>query len=859
MKRSLPPPRQPPAAQEILDLSLAEQDPAAPKAYSALLKAGYCRKQALIALAAHKSEKKYGYTFSETTLPHILNLATQHKERNPLDRLCQRPLFLAKTGWLYDHSPFFFFHAESASPDRDLLLLDFAKQYEQGFLQSRVDFKNWRPRKKIKRLRSTSFWERSIIDPIALLAKARKDNLEGVELSIDFHPFNFTRLLPEELSAAKRAEIREACRRGGLRLDIHSPIVGPYVPSPDPAVGKQRFFDPANCFELFLETAQLAKEIGAESLIVHLIDPVRIVEFVKLVESVEGSEVIISLENYCHTATKQTAAVFIEYCQDVVNSLSPRARQKNFGITMDFGHLNIEGEDPLLAAEKIGSWCLHEQINLRIHATDNYGDLLFSPPFHSADVHSNVSGRGINNGLIIRMLRSMGLNFSVVAEQIPPLLAEDIKTIHEAQSFQAPQSYEDFRARGRERLDQLKMDGIIGPDDAAVGPYQFLTGLAGVPALREYIACRRIQQKKHLSVTEAQKISQDFYNLPPSLKESLATYLDDLLLPIQTETGSLQKNEVDLICQNISSALYTSINNDHLNRIFAVTARYGAGEIISRQHSLADKMYLIKEGSVTVSIDHTLVATLGTNEIFGEISLFYSIPRSATITAESEVFLGVLTRAGLEELFQKGHSYAHDLIYRLYTILPERLRNMNDKYKTAIQAHQLLSGQEITAFLPHLDQQPLRLNEKAAGVIPLLPPKELNTISWQRRSFPAGAVIFREGDEGDGAYILELGEAEVVLRTAGGEDVQLGILRSGDIFGEMALISDKPRSATIITTVPCKTRFIDKASFRDFVKQRSQPALRLMGHICLTIFRRILLIDKMYVEVKKRTAKTKQP
>jgi len=84
--------------------------------------------------------------------------------------------------------------------------------------------------------------------------------------------------------------------------------------------------------------------------------------------------------------------------------------------------------------------------------------------------------------------------------------------------------------------------------------------------------------------------------------------------------------------------------------------------------------------------------------------------------------------------------------------------------------------------------------------------------------------------------------------------VPLGILKSGDIFGEMALINDKPRSATIVATTQCKARFIDKASFRNFVKQRSQPAIRLMGFICLTIFRRILLIDKMYIEIKKKTA-----
>ena len=105
-----------------------------------------------------------------------------------------------------------------------------------------------------------------------MMERVREENIEGFELSIDFHPFNYARLLPEELSIEKRGEIREAREKSDIKIDIHSPIVGPYAPFPDPKSGKQLFFDPLQCFELQCEVIKLAGEIGAGSVVIHMID-----------------------------------------------------------------------------------------------------------------------------------------------------------------------------------------------------------------------------------------------------------------------------------------------------------------------------------------------------------------------------------------------------------------------------------------------------------------------------------------------------------------------------------------------------------------------------------------------------------
>jgi len=64
----------------------------------------------------------------------------------------------------------------------------------------------------------------------------------------------------------------------------------------------------------------------------------------------------------------------------------------------------------------------------------------------------------------------------------------------------------------------------------------------------------------------------------------------------------------------------------------------------------------------------------------------------------------------------------------------------------------------------------------------------------QRQTFKSGDQIFKEGDEGNMAYVVQEGEVEVVKIIDGHEKV-LGTVGKGGIYGEMALIDSKPRMA----------------------------------------------------------------
>ena len=65
------------------------------------------------------------------------------------------------------------------------------------------------------------------------------------------------------------------------------------------------------------------------------------------------------------------------------------------------------------------------------------------------------------------------------------------------------------------------------------------------------------------------------------------------------------------------------------------------------------------------------------------------------------------------------------------------------------------------------------------------------------REFPAGAVLFEEGQPGRDMYIIVSGEIEI-RRQVGGSERVLAVLPAGEFFGEMAILNGRPRSATAV-------------------------------------------------------------
>jgi CRP-like cAMP-binding protein len=80
---------------------------------------------------------------------------------------------------------------------------------------------------------------------------------------------------------------------------------------------------------------------------------------------------------------------------------------------------------------------------------------------------------------------------------------------------------------------------------------------------------------------------------------------------------------------------------------------------------------------------------------------------------------------------------------------------------------------------------------------------------------PAGHVIFRQGEEGDCAYFIRTGSVQVLDEVNGEEFARLG---PGDYFGEMALLGDLPRNATVRSLSPVELAVLGKENFLSMIR-----------------------------------------
>ena len=136
-----------------------------------------------------------------------------------------------------------------------------------------------------------------------------------------------------------------------------------------------------------------------------------------------------------------------------------------------------------------------------------------------------------------------------------------------------------------------------------------------------------------------------------------------------------------------------------------------------------------------------------------------------------------------------------------------------------------------------------------------LPPEELQRVIAiaRRRTFTHGEVVFHEGDPGDALHLIEKGRFAIRVSTPLGERATLAIRGPGELFGEMALITSAPRSATVAALEPAETYSIGQIEFEEL--RRAHPGVNsILVSVLANAVRRMdeLLVEAFYVGAEKR-------
>jgi len=204
----------------------------------------------------------------------------------------------------------------------------------------------------------------------------------------------------------------------------------------------------------------------------------------------------------------------------------------------------------------------------------------------------------------------------------------------------------------------------------------------------------------------------------------------------------------------------------------------GPGVAVVRQGDLADAFYVIRAGTLDVveaDDDGTerVVQTLGAGQSFGELALVTGAHRNATVRAREAAELFAIDRGTFDRLLTDR------------VALPE----------FAPTLYELAALRALPPFANLPASELLQLREQG---------------TWQ--NVPPGDAVVEQGDIGDAFYAVADGQFEVVV-----DGRRVGSCEPGGHFGELALLADAPRAATVRSLTPARVFRLERAGFEQLL------------------------------------------
>lgn len=248
-----------------------------------------------------------------------------------------------------------------------------------------------------------------------------------------------------------------------------------------------------------------------------------------------------------------------------------------------------------------------------------------------------------------------------------------------------------------------------------------------------------------------------------------------------------QRNRLIESVRNIF--LFRSLEKEQMNEVLdAMFERLvKPGEFIIKQGDDGDNFYVIESGTykafVAEGANQKHIHTYDNAGSFGELALLYNMPRAATIIADTEGSLWAMDRTTFRRILLKS------------------------AFKKRKMYEQLIDSVPMLKTL-----QPYERMNLADALIP--------------RRFSDGELIIQQGDVADGMYFVEEGNIRITMVGDNGREIEINRISNGGYFGELALVTHKPRAASAYAVGEVKLAFLDVEAFE-----------RLLGP-CMDIMKR---------------------
>lgn len=270
-------------------------------------------------------------------------------------------------------------------------------------------------------------------------------------------------------------------------------------------------------------------------------------------------------------------------------------------------------------------------------------------------------------------------------------------------------------------------------------------------------------------------------SLPPSQVHSM--HSEDLRFRQKLLTLTVSKNDDwkppvhDLTPEQLSrlnksivkNFLFSNLEDDALNTVLHALQEksFAKDSTIIKQGDEGDFFYLIERGEVAFFVNDKFVSSASTGASFGELALMYNSARAATVKAKTDVIVWALDR----------------LTFR--RILLEVTAKKRLMYEEFLKDVKILS-----------DLSPYQRSKLADAL--------------HTEVYPPNSTIVEEGAVGENFYLIESGTAEIYKNNEG----FIGSISKGDYFGEIALLNDLPRQASVKAKSTVKVATLGKSGFQ---------------------------------------------
>lgn len=264
----------------------------------------------------------------------------------------------------------------------------------------------------------------------------------------------------------------------------------------------------------------------------------------------------------------------------------------------------------------------------------------------------------------------------------------------------------------------------------------------------------------------------------------------------------------------------------------------------------AYNFFIVREGKVNVGRENPVVGedpnqVIGPGDFFGVVAAMSQHPQIESARALTNVSLISVSYDQFGTLIQRNTPIAMKIIRYFSMKLRQfdqtitrlsfrntvsedlnQLYNMGEYYFSQGNVeHATYAYQSYLKYLPNGQYGPqVKKKLMSLGKPMQSPPVDETKFN---RHYPDNNVIFCEHEPGKELFIIQGGKVRI-SKIVDNNEVMLAVLQSGDIFGEMAILDNKPRSASAVAFGPVDVLAISKANFENMVKAQPQLATRLI-------------------------------